>query len=65
MIRDEARTDLLEEDDDGRIIVCRNIPGDHTGGPDCWCLPYVIDPSDEVQVQRMLDLCNHPERQTE
>lgn len=24
------------------LIVCRNLPGEHTGYDDCWCDPHVI-----------------------
>lgn len=24
------------------LIVCRDIPGDHTGGEDCFCVPKIL-----------------------
>lgn len=47
------------------IIVCRDIPGEHLGGPECWCLPYEIDPFDEVAVAKLGELILHPERQAD
>lgn len=48
-----------------QIVICRDIPGEHVGGPGCWCNPYVVDARDEVAVQRALELAKHPERQVE
>lgn len=30
------------------VIICRDIPGEHTGGEDCFCDPKIltIDPED-------------------
>jgi len=25
------------------LIICRDIPGEHTGGEDCFCSPKVIE----------------------
>lgn len=46
-----------------QIVICRDVPGDHVGGPACWCDPYIVDPTDEIAVRRALDLARHPERQ--
>jgi hypothetical protein len=55
----------LESGRTSLIWVCRAVPGEHVGGPDCWCSPYQLDPSDEVAVSRMLELADHPERQVD
>jgi hypothetical protein len=54
-------------DDDRRplIVICRAVPGEHLGGPDCWCNPYRLDPFDEAAVSRFAELAEHPERQIE
>lgn len=28
------------------IIICRAVPGEHVGGPDCWCVPHRIYAND-------------------
>lgn len=37
------------------IVICRDLPGDHLGGPGCWCIPGVFDVDDDVGIQRFLD----------
>jgi len=34
------------DDGDARIVICRDLPGEHLGGPDCWCCPMVLRPDD-------------------
>lgn len=31
------REDLME------LVICKDIPGKHTGGSDCFCCPTVVD----------------------
>jgi len=35
-----------------RLVICRDLPGEHVGGPGCWCCPGIFDPDDEVGIQR-------------
>lgn len=37
-----------------RIVICRDIPGDHIGGPDCWCCPGVFSVKDESGIEHFL-----------
>lgn len=37
-----------------RIWVCRDMLGEHVGGPGCFCLPRVVDADDEVGIQALL-----------
>jgi hypothetical protein len=30
------------------MYVCRDIPGSHAGGPECFCCPTVHDPDDDL-----------------
>lgn len=61
----KERATISEPAEPSRIIVCRNVPGNHPGGTDCWCLPYVLDPDDDVAYANLMDLCEHPERQVD
>lgn len=42
-MNEEARED--EEDGEPLIWVCRDIEGDHVGGPECFCCPraFTVD----------------------
>lgn len=45
----------LENDDEGLLVVCRDIPGQHTGGQDCFCCPvtFTMDASSDEIMSRM------------
>lgn len=34
---------MSEDEDLPRIVVCRDIPGDHIGGPECFCCPTIVE----------------------
>ena len=59
--------DPLPDKDDAPafLVICRDVPGDHPGGPDCWCSPYVVDADDDVACAKILELCRRPERQVD
>jgi len=40
---------VIESGESAVIVICRDIPGEHTGGEDCFCDPklLVIEPKDE------------------
>lgn len=43
--------DTTDEPDDILIYVCREFPGFHIGGPDCFCVPTIYNAdatSDEI-----------------
>lgn len=42
------------DDDIVLITICRDIPGDHVGGPDCWCCPDTFGADDSVGIQHYL-----------
>lgn len=45
---EEAIRIIKENGRPAEVIVCRDIPGQHTGGEDCFCDPKIIlvDPDD-------------------
>lgn len=43
---------MKEGGDDGKVVVHRNIPGDHAVSRDCWCNPGVFDPEDQEAINR-------------
>lgn len=45
------------DDDDAPVLItiCRDIHGDHTGGPDCWCCPSTFGGDDSAGIQQYLD----------
>ena len=40
---------VIESGESAVIVICRDIPGDHTGGEECFCDPklLVIEPKEE------------------
>jgi hypothetical protein len=36
------------------IVICRDIPGDHVGGPDCFCIPGRFSIFDDVGIADFL-----------
>jgi hypothetical protein len=40
---------VIESGGSAVIVICRDIPGDHAGGEDCFCDPrlLVIEPKEE------------------
>lgn len=36
-------------------MICRDLPGDHVGGPDCWCCPGIFEADDDVGIQRFVE----------
>jgi hypothetical protein len=32
----------MEDEEQGFLIIHRDIPGSHTDGIDCWCEPFII-----------------------
>lgn len=36
------------------IIICRDIPGAHTGGRDCWCVPQVLRSTNGTGIYRLV-----------
>lgn len=51
-------------DGDFEIVVCRAIPGEHVGGPDCWCCPYVLR-TEEERRRFEEEIADRPERQVD
>lgn len=45
---EEAIRIVKENGRPAEVVVCRDIPGQHTGGEDCFCDPkiIIIDPDD-------------------
>ena len=39
-------------DDEPLITVCRAVTGEHIGGPECWCRPLTMTPT---QMERYLE----------
>jgi hypothetical protein len=39
-----------EEEDGGRVVVHRKIPGDHATSRDCWCNPGVFEPEEQEAI---------------
>lgn len=33
--------------------LCRFLPGEHIGGPACWCVPLVFRPFAHGEIERM------------
>lgn len=50
-----------DEDVLGAVIVYRDIDGDHIGGPDCWCCPYIL--RTEEDFRRFEQISDRPEKQ--
>lgn len=57
--------DTEDDEELGNLVVCRAVPGEHIGGYDCWCNPYVVSLDDQVGLEKLLELADHPERQVE
>lgn len=32
------------------VWVCRDMPGEHAGGPGCWCVPHCLNGLDDGPV---------------
>lgn len=37
------------EDDEAYLIICKDIPGQHIGGRDCFCCPLVISANKSIE----------------
>lgn len=50
-----------DDDEDALIIVCRDIPGRHTGGPNCFCNPMAFRASEPMEeIERVMAVANKP-----
>jgi hypothetical protein len=38
------------------IVICRDIPGDHIGGPECWCGPWIVRADDDVEIAKVMEI---------
>lgn len=48
--------EAVDEDDEVALItICRDMPGEHTGGPDCFCFPGTFAMDDDVGIQEYLE----------
>lgn len=49
---------LLDEESDGpddsEIVICRDVPGAHVGGRECWCNPGVFYWWDEAGMDKWM-----------
>lgn len=45
--------DQDEEEDSAVVWICRDIPGDHVGGPKCFCGAYPMNPNDEADCAKV------------
>ncbi len=43
-----------ELDERPEIVICRDIPGDHVGGPDCFCIPGCFSIDDDAGIADFL-----------
>jgi len=53
-IRDVLDIAAADGDPDTLIWVCRDIPGNHVGGPECFCCPLPFrpdEPTDDIMAQ--------------
>lgn len=50
----------LDDDEEGEplIWVCRDLPGDHVGGPECFCRPRAFTADELPQSDEELSLYN-------
>ena len=48
------------DDDAGLLIICRDIPGDHIGGPDCFCCPVTV--SADLTTDQIMDIMQAAQR---
>lgn len=49
------------EDEVPLIFVCRDIAGDHVGGPECFCNPVVFSASESLEhIECVMDTANLP-----
>jgi hypothetical protein len=40
----------MDEEDFPRIWVCRDVAGEHVGGPECFCCPLVFDADTPLEI---------------